>query len=63
MAQCLPAVYATGTGPALRGDIPGRAPQITACGPPNENCAPPPLRGLCPKESKRLGATGVQFEA
>ena len=29
------------SGPAPHGGIPGRAPQMTACAPPNENCAPP----------------------
>ena len=50
---------ATGGGGAFR----GRAPQMTACVPPNENCAPPPKRGLCPDEINRLGAIGVQIEA
>ena len=30
-------------------------PQLTACIPPNENCAPP-KRGLCPEEINRFGA-------
>ena len=30
-----------GTDPAPRGAFRGRAPQMTACAPPNENCAPP----------------------
>ena len=42
------------------GDISYPCPQITACPPPNEKCAPP-KRGLYPKESNRLHATRVLF--
>ena len=28
---------------------------MTACAPPNENCAPPPKRGLCPEEINSAG--------
>ena len=31
--------------------------------PPQTRNAPPPKRGLFPKESNRLGATGAQFGA
>ena len=44
-----------------RGAFQGRAPQITACAPQTRTV--PPKRGLCPKESNRLGATEVQFVA
>ena len=45
--------------PDATGAFRGRIPQITACAPQTKNV--PPQRGLYPKESKRLGATGVQF--
>ena len=38
-----------------------RAPQVTASAPQTRNL--PPKRGLCPKESNRFGANGVQFGA
>ena len=38
----------------------GRAPQMTACAPPNENCAPP-SEDCAPKKINRIGATAVQI--
>ena len=36
--------------PAPRGAYRGRAPHLTACAPPNENCAPPPNEDCAPKK-------------
>ena len=36
-------------------------PQMTACAPQTKIV--PPKRGLCPEETNRLGAFGVQIEA
>ena len=47
--------------PGATGEHSGAMPhQITACALQTRNV--PPKRGLYPKESNRLGATGVQFE-
>ena len=39
----------------------GRVPHITICAP--QTRIVPPKQGLCPKESIRLGSTGVRYEA
>ena len=50
------------SGPAPRGHSGLVPPQMPACAPPNENCTPP-KRGLCPEETNRLRAIGMQIEA
>ena len=45
------------TDPSPRGAHRGRAPQMTACGPPNENCAPQNL--FLPPQSRYPGAGPV----
>ena len=52
------------TRPGATGGHTGAVPtQMTACAPPNKNCAPLHKRGLCPEEINRLGATAEQIEA
>ena len=57
--------YGTVSRPGATGGIPGPFPPSNHClcpSPPQTRIVPP-KRGLCPKESNRLGVTGVQFNA
>ena len=49
--------FMCGAGLAPRGAFRFRATQITACVPPNKDCAPLSKQRLCPKERNRLGAS------